>query len=89
MKEDTSTFYNTLISRLHIFIEGHMTRSCDTYLIRLQWDDGAESEDEWMNVFHVEIVGGDCVRHRICRHHLNKQCEYQQCHLLDSYYKKH
>ena len=36
-----------------------------SYLIRVHGDDGTESKDEWVDVLHVEVIGGHSIRHRV------------------------
>ena len=39
-------------------------------LIWLHRDDSAEGKDERMNVFHIEVVSGHSIRHRVVRESL-------------------
>ena len=43
------------------------------YLIRWHGQDGAESEGEGVHVFHVEVVGSNCIRHAVCAHLLSRE----------------
>lgn len=44
-----------------------------SYFIRFHWNNGTERKDEWMDVFHVQIIRCDGIRNRIIGQFLN-QC---------------
>jgi hypothetical protein len=40
-------------------------RALAQHVVRRQWNDGAQSKDERVNILHVQIVGGHCVGHGV------------------------
>ena len=36
--------------------------ACRTHLIWFHWNNGAQCEDEWMDVLHVKVVSGNSIR---------------------------
>ena len=56
-----------VIKRLSFILKGFVfyKNTQQTNLIGLHGDDGAQGEDEGVNIFHVEVICGHSVRHRV------------------------
>lgn len=55
-----------IISKMHANLEDFsLLLQMQTNLIRLHGDNGAQSEDEGVNVFHVQVICSHSIGHRV------------------------